>query len=48
MREGWYLVDVCREAMHKRDLDHRHTIIENHQRTLSDAKIILVLRRQEY
>src|SRR5688572_9638241 len=31
----------------KRDLDHRHSIIENLQRTLPEAKIMLVLRRQD-
>ena len=30
-----------------RDLDHRHSIIENLQRTLPEARIILVLRRQD-
>jgi hypothetical protein len=34
-------------AVGKRDLDHRHCIVENLQRTLPEAKIILVLRRQD-
>ena len=34
-------------AVGKRDLDHRHSIIENLQRTLPEAKIMLVLRRQD-
>jgi hypothetical protein len=34
-------------AVGKRDLDHRHSIIKNIQRTLPEAKIILVLRRQD-
>jgi hypothetical protein len=34
-------------AIGKRGLDHRHSIIENLQRTLPEAKILLVLRRQE-
>jgi hypothetical protein len=34
-------------AVGKKDLDHRHSIIENLQRALPEAKIILVLRRQD-
>ena len=34
-------------AVGKRDLDHRHSIIENLQRTLPEAKVMLVLRRQD-
>ncbi len=34
-------------SLGKRDLDHRHSIIENLQRTLPEAKIVLVLRRQD-
>jgi hypothetical protein len=34
-------------AVGKRYLDHRHSIIENLQRTLPEARIILVLRRQD-
>jgi hypothetical protein len=34
-------------AIGKSDLDHRHSIIENLQRTLPEAKIMLVLRRQD-
>jgi hypothetical protein len=34
-------------AVGKRDLDHRHSIIVNLQRTLPEAKILMVLRRQD-
>jgi hypothetical protein len=34
-------------AVGKRDLDHRHSIIENLQQTLPEAKVMLVIRRQD-
>ena len=34
-------------AVGKRDLDHRHSIIDNLHRTLPEARILLVLRRQD-
>lgn len=34
-------------AVGKRDLDHRDSIVQNLQRTLPEAKIVVVLRRQD-